>query len=324
MKAIQFTQHGDPSVFEYVSIDTPTPARGEVGIDVAAVGVNFADLKRRAGSSSSTVSFPYIPGIEAAGTVVETNETPGINEGDRVAVYVPSGAYAETIVTAAQNVYPIPDSLSFDVAASIFVQFITAYQSLHDRGEITPTDRVLIHAAAGGVGSAAVQLASNTGAEIFATASTAEKLRFAESLGATHLSNYATNDFVSDIRTVLDNETGIDVVLDGVGGPVIADNLRLLSPNGRYVTIGAASGSNTGPDPSIIRRKNIRLHGYHLRTTLNTDPQRVSDVANTIFEDVHSNSLSVHIDKRFQLSDAKHAHEYINNRENIGKILLLP
>lgn len=324
MKAIQFTQHGDPSVLEYVSTDTPTPARGEVSIDVAAIGVNFADLKRRAGSSSSTVSFPYTPGIEAAGTVVETNETPGINEDDRVAVYVPSGAYAETIVTSAQNVYPVPESLSLEDAASIFVQFITAYQSLHDRGEITPTDRVLIHAAAGGVGSAAVQLASNAGAEIFATASTAEKLQFAKSLGATHVSNYATKDFVSDIRTELDNETGIDLVLDGVGGSVITDNLRLISPNGRYVTIGAASGSNTGPDPSVIRRKNIRFHGYHLRTTLNSDPQRVSDVADAIFKDVNSNSLSVHIDKRFQLADAEHAHEYIDNRENIGKILLLP
>lgn len=323
MHAIQFSEHGGPEVFEYVPREQDNLESGEVRIETKAIGVNYADLKRRAGSSSSTVRFPYTPGIEAAGVITETNGVAEFAVGDRVVTYIPAGAYAESIETTNESVYRVPEGISFEEAASIPVQFLTAYQSLHMRGNITPDDRVLIHAAAGGVGSAAVQIAAQVGAEIFATASTADKLEFAQSLGATHGINYTTHDVVTEINQITGDD-GVNLVLDGVGGSILSDSVAVLGLNGRFISIGSASGSDGSPDPSVLRRKNIRFHGYHLGTTRQTDSDSVTADLATIFDSVASEDLTVHIDKKFSLQNAGEAHEYIQNRENRGKVLLIP
>lgn len=323
MHAIQFSEHGGPEVFEYVPREQDNLESGEVRIETKAIGVNYADLKRRAGSSSSTVRFPYTPGIEAAGVITEINGVAEFAVGDRVVTYIPAGAYAESIETTNENVYCVPEGISYEEAASIPVQFLTAYQSLHMRGNITPDDRVLIHAAAGGVGSAAVQIAAQVGAEIFATASTADKLEFAQSLGATHGINYTTHDVITEINQITGDD-GVDLVLDGVGGSILSDSVAVLGLNGRFISIGSASGSDGSPDPSVLRRKNIRFHGYHLGTTRQTDSDSVTADLATIFDSVASEDLTVHIDKKFSLQNTGEAHEYIQNRENRGKVLLLP
>ncbi len=323
MHAIQFTKHGGPEVFEYGTCEEDDLETGEVRIETKAIGVNYADLKRRSGSSSSTVTFPCVPGIEAAGIITETLNVDGFSEGDRVVTYVPEGAYAESIVTANEDVYHVPDEISLDVAASIPVQFLTAYQSLLARGNMQASDRVLIHAAAGGVGSAAVQVAALIGAEIFGTASTQDKLEFAQSLGADHGINYTTDNVVTQINQLTGNG-GVDLVLDGVGGSVLRDSIEVLGLNGRFISIGSASGADGTPDPSVLRRKNIRFHGYHLGTTRKTDPDSVTSDLDTIFEYIVSDALTVHIDQRFSLQEAGAAHEYIQNRENHGKVLLIP
>lgn len=323
MHAIQFSEHGGPEVFEYAQCDEDSLESGEVRIETKAIGVNFADLKRRAGSSSSTVSFPYTPGIEAAGMVTESEHAEGFSVGDRVVTYVSRGAYAESIVTMAENVYHVPAEISFEEAASIPVQFLTAYQSLHSRGNLRSDDWVVIHAVAGGVGSAAVQIAALEGADIIGTASTPEKLEFARSLGLDHGIDYTTTDVVTQINQITGDEC-VDLVLDGVGGSVLTDSIEVLGPNGRFISIGSASGHDGSPDPSVLRRKNIRFHGYHLGTTRATDPASVTADLATIFDYVVSDVLSVHIDEKFSLQNAGEAHAYIQNRENHGKVLLIP
>jgi NADPH2:quinone reductase len=323
MRAIQFAEYGDSDVLELVDRPRPEPGEGEVRIDVEAVGVNFKDIRQRLGLVP-VEEFPYVPGMEAAGTVDAVG--PGVDRavGDRVVARVHRGAYAESVVAPADLLFDVPEALSFTEAAGLPVQFLTAYGVLFNRGDLQADDRVLIHAAAGGVGTAAVQLAANAGAEIFATASTGEKLDLAADLGADHGINYTETAFEDEVDRLTDGE-GVDLVLDGVGGDVFDRSLDALAPYGSVVTYGAASGEvGTLEDTTRLYAGNNAVLGFHLTNTVKQSPERILPAVDELSALFSSGDLEVVVGETFSLADAGDAHDHIADRESVGKVVLVP
>lgn len=323
MQAIHVTDHGDPNVLEIVEIEPPEPKPGEIRIDVEAIGVNFADIKRRSGTSRSSYPIPSVPGIEASGIVDKVTEDTDFSVGDRVVAYVSEGAYAEYLVANSEEAFSVPEAMSLEEAAGVPVQFITAYNALHGWGDFEHGDRVLIHAAAGGVGSAAVQLADHAGAEVFATASTEEKRALARDLGADHTIDYTTTNVEDAIYELTDGE-GVDIVLDGVGGEAFEESLEALAHFGRIVSIGSASGEEGLPNPSRLRAKNASVIGYHLGRARRNDPESIEPGPSSVFELLALGTIDVLIGKKFPLSEAASAHKFIQSRDSTGKVLLIP
>lgn len=333
MRAIVVPEYGPPDVMEPRDVEVPDPAPGEIRIDVAAIGVNFADVKRRKGTSSSSPTPPFTPGIEVAGTVdavgdgVVGDSVVGdgadFEPGDRVVAYLTRDGYAEYVVADGRTVFPIPSDLSFDEAAAALVQFVTAHDSLHRCGHVTPEDRVLIHGAAGGVGSAAVQLGAGADATVFGTASTPEKLDLAAELGADYGINYEQRDFAAEIERLTDGE-GVDLVLDGVGGATFERSVEALAPFGRLVSIGCVSGQEGHADPSQVRLDRLSIVGYHLRTSLRERPEAVRSTVETILSTLVAGTASPVLDEQFPLAEADRAHRYLEDRQSRGKLLLHP
>lgn len=322
MRAIQVTEHGGPNVLTLVEREAPEPGHGEVAVDVAAVGVNFADIKRRRGSSSREHDLPFVPGIEAAGRVRSVGVGAPFEVGDRVAVFPTRGSYAEGVVADADRTFAIPDSLGFEESAAFPVQFLTAHESLYAYGGLEPDDDVLVHAAAGGLGSAAVQLAAARGATVFGTASTAEKRRFAERLGADHTIDYESTDF----REVVAERTtgGVDLVLDGVGGETFDRSVDAVRPFGRVVTLGNAGGTDATPDAGRLRAASVLVVGYHLSRAVETFPDRVHRAAAEVFGLHDAGGLEFLVGERFDLAEAGAAHAHIEARESHAKVVLVP
>ncbi|WP_254543960.1 quinone oxidoreductase family protein [Halomarina pelagica] len=331
MKAIEVTAFGDADTIEVVERDVPEPREGQVRIDARAIGVNFADIMQRRGHYQGGPTPPYVPGMEVAGVVDAVGEgVDGFAEGDRVVGMVGRSGYAEYAVADADGLFDVPEGMSFEEAAGFPVQFLTAHNCLFEWGGLESEaegenegKRVLIHAAAGGVGTAAVQLASEAGAEVFGTASTAEKLDLAADLGCDHPINYVEADFAEEVSEITDGE-GVDLVLDGVGGETTERSLDCLAHFGRMVVYGAASGEPGRPDTATLLFNNFEVVGYHLGQGLQRDPQRVLRAVPHLTELLTAGDLSVQVGHTFPLADAADAHRAIENRETSGKVVLVP
>jgi len=323
MQAVVVTEFGGRDVIEVEDRETPEPGPGEVRIDVEAVGVNFADVMQRRGHYQGGPEPPYVPGMEAAGTIDAVGEGAGREVGDRVVAMVDGGAYAEYVIAPAMALFDVPESVSFAEAAGFPVQFLTAHHCLHDWGGLEPDERVLIHAAAGGVGTAAVQLASKHGAEVFGTASTREKLDLAERLGCDHPINYTETDFREEVDALTDGE-GVDLVLDGIGGDTSMESVQALSHFGRMVSYGAASGTPGEVDTGSLLFGNKSVIGFHLGQAMARDPERTYKPVPELSGMLAEGDLEVIVGQTFDLADAKDAHEALESRGTHGKVVLEP
>jgi len=322
MKAIEVTEFGRSDVIEATERDEPEPDHGEVRIDVEATGVNFADIMQRRGHYQGGPSPPYVPGMEAAGTIDAAGEGVDREVGERVVAMTNEG-YAESVTADAAGLFDVPESMGFAEAAGFPIQFLTAHNTLFEWGSLEAGERVLIHAAAGGVGTAATQLASEAGAEVFGTASTQAKLDLAERLGVDHPINYTETDFAAEIDDATDGE-GVDLVLDGIGGDTTTESLDCLTHFGRMVSYGAASGEPGYPDTSTLLFNNYTVYGYHLGQSMQRDPERVLSAVPHLTDLLTSGDLEVIVGETFPLDDAATAHEHIENRESTGKVVLEP
>jgi NADPH2:quinone reductase len=233
-----------------------------------------------------------------------------------------SGGYAEYATADASGVLDVPEGMSFEEAAGFPVQFLTAHNCLHEWGGLEEGEAVLIHAAAGGVGTAAVQIAREAGAEIFGTASTPEKLELASSLGCDHPINYEEEDFVEVVKEHTDY--GADLVLDGIGGETTERSLDALKQFGRMVVYGAASGRPGKPSTADILFANQRIIGYHLGRATQLKPMKVLSAVPELSQQLAEGKLEVQFDRSFDLNDAADAHEYIEDRQSMGKVVLVP
>jgi NADPH2:quinone reductase len=322
MQAIEVTAFGESDVLATTERDVPEPGPGEVRIAVEAVGVNFADIMQRRGHYQGGPEPTYVPGMEAAGTIEAVGDAVDRDVGERV-VAMSDETYAEYVTANAAALFDVPESMDFAAAAGFPVQFLTAHNTLFEWGGLEEDERVLIHAAAGGVGTAATQLASETGAEVFGTASTQEKLDLAERLGVDHPINYTETDFAEEVNGLTDGE-GVDLVLDGVGGDTTAKSLDCLSHFGRMVSYGAASGRPGEVDTGTLLFNNYTVYGYHLGQSMERNPQRVLGAVPELTELLTSGDLEVIVGETFSLDDAAAAHEHIENRESSGKVVLEP
>lgn len=322
VKATRIEAFGDSDALETDEIDRPEPGSGQVLLDVRAAGINFADIMQRRGEYPGGPQPPFTPGMEAAGIIEKSGEGVDLDEGDRVVGMLGQGGYAEYAIGDPQALFSIPDGMSFEEAAGFPVQFITAHNCLFEWGGLEGDERVLIHAAAGGVGTAAVQLASRAGAEVFGTASTSEKLDLASELGCDHPINYTEADFAEEIEGITDE--GPDLVLDGVGGDSFEKSLDALAPFGRIVTYGVASGEPGQVETPEVFFGNASIIGYHLGQASQQASERVFSAVSDLTEGFASGELEVIVGETFDLEDAAEAHRFIENRESSGKVVLVP
>ncbi|MFC5969797.1 zinc-binding alcohol dehydrogenase family protein [Halomarina salina] len=323
MQAIEVTEFGDADVLRTTERDAPEPGEGQVRIEVRAAGINFADIMQRRGHYQGGPQPTYVPGMEVAGVVDAVGEGVGRSVGDEVVGMVGEGGYAEYVLGDANGLFDVPENMSFEEAAGFPVQFLTAHNCLHEWGELEEGESVLIHAAAGGVGTAAVQIAREAGAETFGTASTQEKLDLASDLGLDHPINYTETDFAEEVNDLTDGD-GVDLVLDGIGSDTTERSLDCLTHFGRMVSYGAASGEPGRPDTASLLFANQRVIGYHLGQAMYRTPQKVMSAVPPLTEMLSSGTLEVQVGETFALDEAADAHRYIENRESSGKVLLVP
>lgn len=324
MRAIVLRGFGGPERLERAEIDEPAVEPGRVLVAVRAVGVNFADVLVRAGRYPQPPELPNVPGNELAGEVVAVG--PGVSgprPGDRVmAITDGAGAYAERATVAADSVFPLPVGPSFAEGASFSVTFLTAYLSLVRRLRVGPAQTVLVHAAAGGVGTAALQLLRHLGATAIATASSAEKLAVAERFGAAVGIDYTREDLVERVREATGGR-GVDVVLDTVGGAVFEQSLRVLAPLGTLVAIGFAGGDWPEVSPSFLVARNIGVVGFYLGRLLRLEPELTRAAARELAELWRSGAVAPLVGAELPLEQAAAAHRLIEERRSTGKVVLL-
>jgi NADPH2:quinone reductase len=322
MKAAVIFENGGPEVLRYEDVPDPECPDGCVLLNVEAISIEGGDLLARA--VSPPPASPYIVGYLCAGTVTEAGagvEDPSV--GDMVVALNANGSHAEKRVVPAAVTWPVPEGLDPAAAGCIPVAFGTAQECLFTASNLTEGQTVLIHAGAGGVGMAAVQLANRAGATVFSTASSDEKLARLKSLGLDHGINYISENFVDRVRELTDGR-GVDVVLDSVGGKNLVDSIEALAYRGTLVSVGVAGRGGSGVEARSLWTKNNTLRGVYLGGALISEYPRVHPMISGLIDRVASGELHVEIDRSFPLSEAAAAHAYLEGRNAFGRVVMAP
>ena len=318
-KAIVVPQAGGPEILRYEDVDLPNPGPRQVLVKVAAAGVNFIDTYKRSGVYP--VSYPFIPGTEAAGTVVSAGSESGFREGDRVATAEGGGAYAGYTLMDADVALPVPAGVTDETAAALMLQGLTAHYLCNSTFPVQEGQAALVHAGAGGVGLLLIQLLKAKGATVITTVSTEEKEVLARGAGADHVLRY--DGFTGQVRA-LTGGTGVDVVYDGVGAATFDGSLASLRTRGMMVLFGGASGQ---VPPFDIQRLNSSGSLFLTRPTLAhylLTPEERQWRARELFEAVLAGALDVRIGQTYPLAEASRAHADLEGRRTTGKVLLVP
>lgn len=327
MHAILIHETGAPDVLRYQETETPTPGAGQVRVKLRAIGINFIDTYHRTGLYK--LPLPAILGREGAGEIDAVGDSGGNagasipSIGERVAFVLDAPSYAEYAIVPAHRVVRVPDAVSFEDAAAVLLQGLTAHYLIFSTYPIQRDEWCLIHAAAGGAGQLTVQVAKIAGAKVIGTCSTEEKARVAREAGCDEVILYSQTDFVSEVKRITNNK-GVTVVYDSVGKDTYEGSLNCLSPRGMLVLWGNASGAVPPIDPLTLMNKGSL---YLTRPTLGhyiATPDEYARRANDLFQWIAEGKLRVRIDKQFALRDAADAHRYLASRAALGKILLKP
>jgi NADPH2:quinone reductase len=321
MRSVRFHRTGGPEVLRVDDVPPPVPGPGEVRVRVRHAGINFIDTYLRAGSYDPG-PLPAVAGKEGAGRVDAVGaDVDDVAVGDRVAFFDARGSYAEAVVIPAPRAIPIPPNLDDRQASALPLQGMTARYLIHEIRPLGRGDTVLIHAAAGGVGHLAVQMAKLAGAVVLATCSTEEKASRARDLGADHVIRYDRIDFADEVSRITGG-TGVDVAIDGVGKATFVDTVRATRIRGHVIFFGQSSGP---PEPIQPRR----LLGSRTLTTASLfDYTRTREellrLAAPLMAAAAEGSLKAWIDRVLPLEDAARAHELLEGRRTMGKVLLEP
>ena len=320
-RSIIIEQAGGPENLKLVETEVGAPGPGEIRIAHKACGLNFIDVYQRTGLYP--LALPHALGMEAAGVVEAVGEgVTHLKPGDRAAyAATPPGAYCDARVMPAAQVCPLPDAISFEDAASIMLQGMTVEYLFHRVWPLKAGDKVLFHAAAGGVGLLACQWARSEGIELIGTAGTDEKCQLAIENGATSCINYRDQDFVSKVKELTDGK-GVDVVMDGVGKDTFTPSLDCLKPLGMMMSFGNASGPVEPVSLLTLAAKgSLKL----TRTTLFTflaDHARCQDMARHLFSKVESGAIKVNIGQTFPLEQISVAHRALEGRQTTGSTII--
>lgn len=313
MKAIQINEFGGPEVMQLVELPDPIPGENEIFLDVTAIGINYADTHQTENSYLSAQTLPLIPGIEVVGT----------HGGKRYLATVSSGGYAEKAVANKAAIFPIPDGVSDEQALCMLVQGTTAWHLLKTMAHLKSGESVVIHAAAGGVGTIAIQLAKLWGAKVIAVTSSDEKAALATSLGADAVVDAKSVDLAAAIRAANGGKR-VDIVLEMVGGSTFDQSLLALGDFGRLITFGMASRIAPTPlHPGSLMHGSKTVSGFWLSNCFGKK-ELMHDVIDELFGLVQSGKLKPVIGGTYPLIDAADAHRAMLTRRTTGKIVLKP
>jgi putative PIG3 family NAD(P)H quinone oxidoreductase len=324
MRAIEIAQPGGPDVLRLVDRPVPTAAAGEVLVRVEAAGVNRPDILQRLGHYPPPPGVSDLPGLEIAGTIAAIG--PNVarwREGDSVCALVAGGGYAEYCVVPEPQALPLPRGFRPGEAAAIPETFFTVWTNLFDRGRLAEGETVLIHGGSSGIGTTAIQLARAFGAAVFATAGSDRKCAACERLGARAI-NYRAADFVQAIREST-GETGVDVILDIVGGDYLQRNIECLAMHGRLIQIGLLGSSRAEINLRPVMQKRLTITGSTLRTRSVAEKGGIArELEARVWPLLASRQIAPVIDRTLPLSEADQAHRLLESGEVIGKIVLVP
>jgi NADPH2:quinone reductase len=323
VKAIRVHSFGGAEALRCDDVAVPSPGPGEALVKIAAAGVNYIDVQHRTGRYPM-VTLPFTVGSEAAGTVEEVGT--GVTEvaaGDRVAYAMVTGAYAEYAVVPARRLVKLPEHVTFEAAAAVMLQGLTAHYLTHSTFPLRPGQIALVHAAAGGAGLLITQIARKLGATVLGTVGSAAKAELARAAGAHETIDYTKQDFVAEVKR-LTSGRGVDVVYDSVGKTTFDGSLDCLRPRGYLVLFGFSSGPVAPFDPALLGTKgSLFLTRPGLNQYIATREELLGRAAD-LFDWLGSGELRLRIDRRLPLAEAAVAHRELEARRTAGKVLLIP
>ena len=318
MRAWRVHELGDPSqVLSLDEVDQPVAGEGQVLVKVRAAALNFPDVLMAMGMYQEKPPLPYIPGVELCGEIVGT--------GQRV-IGSPSGgpgAFAEYALMDANNAWPVPDSMSDEKAAALYLTYQTGYVGLHRRANIQAGDWLLVHAGAGGVGTAAIQLGKAAGAKVIATAGGPRKTEVCRELGADHVIDYTAEDFVPIVKEVTGGH-GADIVYDPVGGDVFDKSTKCIAFEGRLVVVGFTSGRMPEARANHLLVKNYSVVGLHWGLYRKYEPAIFGRVHDELVKLVESGDVDPLVGESLPLDQAPQALAKLADRSTVGKVVLVP
>ncbi|HVN27530.1 MAG TPA: zinc-binding alcohol dehydrogenase family protein [Candidatus Binataceae bacterium] len=320
MKAAVYYENGGPEVLKYEDVADPVCHPKGVVIRVEAVSIEGGDTLNR--WRGPLTSKPHIVGYQAGGEIVDVgSEVTHLKVGQKVATVFGAGSHAELRAVAARNAWPVPAGFDIKLASAIPVPFGTADDCLFEFGHLKAGETVLVQAGASGVGVAAIELAKRAGATVIATASSDERLERLRPLGMDHGINYRTGNVVKEVMK-LTNKKGVDLVVDPVGGTTLQSSILSLAYRGRLSMVGAAGREPMTVDVSALMAGNRSLTGVFLGPELVTD--RAHNMIQRLIDEAAKGELKVVIDRTFPLKEAAAAHAYIESRQAVGRVLLIP
>lgn len=324
MKAIVISKPGGPEVLRLEQRPKPLIAPNEVLVKVAAAGVNRPDVYQRKGNYPPPKDAPQdIPGLEIAGTIVQTGDhVTRWKIGDKVCALVSGGGYAQYCSAVQGQCLPVPGKLTFVEAASLPETFFTVWSNVFDRGKLKPGESLLVHGGTSGIGVTAIQMAGALGSQVYVTAGSDEKCQYCQTLGTVRAINYKTENFAKVIEQCT-NGKGVDVILDMIGGDYTPANLASLAEEGRLVLINAMRGKDVVVDLAQVMRKRLNITGSMLRSR---DTGFKSHIATNLEEHIwpliESGKIKPIVHAVFAANQAAKAHQLMESSEHVGKIVL--
>ncbi len=322
MRALVCKQYGSTDQLVIEDRDDPVPGEQQIAVDVVAAGINFPDILAIAGQYQDKTPPPFVPGNEAAGVITAVGENvTGYAVGDKVIAAIRGGAFAEKCIAHTQVVAPLPAELDFEQGAAYAVAYGTSYHALKQSAAIQSGETLLVLGAAGGVGSAAVEIGKIMGARVIAAASSDEKLAFAEACGADELVNYSEKPLKETVKALTDGK-GVDVVYDPVGGDVAQQALRSLAWHGRYLVVGFAAGDIPDFPANIVLLKEASIIGVWWGTWLAKNPRDQLQNMRELGALLASGKLKPRVTESYALDDFKKAFRAITERRALGKVVL--
>jgi NADPH2:quinone reductase len=321
VKAVVVNQFGGTEHMSYQNVEEPIIGPNEVLIRVEGVSVNFADIKSRYGKKGG--KLPFIPGIDAAGIVEQVgSHVKQIRPGQRVIAFPTGGSYAEYVKANENLTFVLPDSIDFTTAAACPIVSFTSHRLLANVARLEPGETVVVHAAGGGVGTTAIQIAKLMGAgKVIGTVGSMRKKETALEAGADHVVSYEEGDFAAQINE-LTGGRGADVILDSIAGIVSEKSLNCLAQYGRLVHFGNSSGQVGQFQTTDLHASCRSVLGFSLGTTRKERPHLLQKTAEQVFAYLASGQLSIKVGKEFPLAQAAAAHEWVETRQSTGKVIL--
>jgi NADPH:quinone reductase len=324
MRAVVVDRWLEPSELKVSDAPEPQPGPGQIAVEVRAAGCNFFDILMVRGEYQVKPPFPFVPGGEIGGVVRSVgSDVEGFAPGDRVLATPGLGGFAEVAVAPARGSWHLPEGMSFEEGAALPIIYPTGYAGLVLRAGLRQGETLLVHAAAGGVGSAAVQIGSALGARVIATAGGAEKCEVARRIGGDEVIDYRAGDFTARVKE-LTGGRGADVIYDSVGGEVTERSLKCIAWNGRLLVIGFAGGTIPSIKANRILLKNIAVVGLHWGAYLSHEPERVPETFRALFELYAAGRIAPLIYDRFALEQLPAALEALGGRRTWGKLIVTP